>query len=188
MIAMNRNTKTAAKPAPETLLARDIMRTKMVTIEESAPLSEVERILSESRVSGAPVVDVHGGIVGVISIRDLIERYAEEPSSRPRRGRGTFWLATDELDEEEFESFEAPEESEETAGQVMTAAVHTIDANATLVEVARTMVELQIHRILVTEKRRTMGLISTMDILRAISGVVKKGRPRATKRKAAAKR
>ena len=155
------------------LLARDIMRKQIVTVPVTAPLSEVERILSDARVSGAPVVDRRGTIVGVVSMRDLIERYTEDPDSRPRRGRGSFYVSTEELGDEDLEAFETPQESEETAADIMTASVNSIDADAPLPVVARHMVELQIHRILVTEGRKTIGLISTMDVLRGIAGIVK---------------
>lgn len=178
MIATSPAKGAPKKVVASRLRARDLMRTSMVTIEASTPLSEIERILSESKVSGAPVIGPRGGIIGVVSMRDLIERYAEEPAAHPRRGKGSFWVATDDLDEEEVEGFEVPEESEETAEQVMTAAVHTIDADAKLPEVARAMVELQIHRILVTEHKKVVGLISTMDVLRGVAGVVAKPRRR----------
>lgn len=173
--------KPTAKPKSK-LLARDLMRVQLVTIDAGASLSEVERILSESRISGAPVIDRRGTIVGVVSVRDLIERYAEAPESRSSRRKSTFYLSTEDVEDDELEEFETPQESEETAADVMTPAVHTIDADATLEEVARTMAELVIHRILVTENARIVGLISSIDVLRGVAGMV--GRPRPAKKKA----
>ena len=147
--------------------AGEIMRTDVVTISASAPLSEVERILSENRISGAPVTDEAGHIIGVLSMRDLIERYAQDPDARPRRGRGFYELSGDDL-EEDFETFELPAEAEETAADVMTAQVHTVRREASLVEVAERMVALQVHRILVTDQGRHIGLVSTFDVLRGL--------------------
>src|SRR5262245_62162185 len=98
-----------------TLTARDIMRRNVVTIDRATPLSEVEHILADARVSGAPVTDEAGQIVGVVSLRDLVERYVEDPDARPRRGRGFFHLSSEDLLDEDYDSADIPEESEDTA-------------------------------------------------------------------------
>ena len=173
--------RKAGRPA-RPLVARDIMRSDVITIDQSAPLSEVERILVENRISGAPVADETGAIVGVVSLRDLIERYAEDPDARPRRGRGWFHLDTNELDEEDVESSEVPEEAEETARDVMTAEVYSVPDDAGLRDIARTMHEHHIHRVLVEADGMYVGLVTTMDLLGAI------GERRRTARKAKGKR
>jgi CBS domain-containing protein len=150
------------------LKARDIMRKDVITVSVNAPLSEVERVLGEHRISGVPVTDEAGHIVGVLSVRDLLERYAEDPDARPRRAAGFYQLSTEELEEEDLVAFEVPEKGEDTVKDIMNAEVFTISADAGLQEIARKMVELNIHRILVDEKKRHIGLISTMDILRAL--------------------
>jgi CBS domain-containing protein len=144
------------------------MRTDLVTIPASTPLSEVERMLSESRVNGAPVVEASGAIVGVVSMRDLLDRYTEDPDSRPRRSPSFFHLTTEELVDEDFEDFEGPDASEDTAADVMTAEVFTIDADADLREVARAMTRHGVHRLLVTEGGRYVGIVSTTDVLAAL--------------------
>jgi CBS domain-containing protein len=149
--------------------AQDIMRRQVVTVPYSAPLSEVERILTDHRISGAPVTDEKGHVVGVISMKDLIERYAEDPDARPRRGRGYYHLSSEEMDEEDYDAFEVPEESEDVAGDVMTAEVYSVGPGADLKEIAATMRRHGVHRVLVQERNRTVGLISTMEILDCLS-------------------
>ena len=150
------------------LTAQDIMQTTVLTVSTNTPLSEVERILSEHRIGGVPVTEEAGHIVGVISIRDLIEHYSEDPGSRPRH-EGFYNMSSEELLEEDMESLELPEESQETAGELMTAQVYTVAADASLRDVCSSMVKLKIHRILVEDNKRTVGLISTMDILKALA-------------------
>ena len=156
---------TAKKPIPNwtSLFARDIMKTTVFTVSTNTPLLEVERLLSERRISGVPVTAEAGHIVGVISIRDLIEHYSEDPQNSARRGIGFYNMPSTEY-LGEVETFEVPEESGDTAGEVMTAEVYTIGANADLRELSQKMVELKIHRILVEDDGKTVGLISTMDI------------------------
>ncbi len=148
--------------------ARDLMRTDVVTVPYSAPLSEVERVLADNRISGAPVVDEVGRIIGVVSVRDLVERYAADPDARPRRGHGYFELSTEELEEEDLDSFEVPEEAEETARDVMTAQIHTVPGGAGLKEIADAMCTHKVHRVLVEDQGRLLGLISTLDILEGL--------------------
>ena len=161
---------TAAAAAQRWALvtAKDIMRSNVVTVAYSAPLSEVERTLADNRISGAPVVDETGQIVGVVSVNDLVQRYAEDEDARPRRGHGFFHLSSEETLDEDFESFEVPEEAEETAQDVMTATVYTVPATAGLKEVAEAMCRHRVHRVLVQEEGRLEGLISTLDILEAL--------------------
>ncbi len=148
--------------------ARDIMRTEVITVPYATPLSEVERILSDNRISGAPVTDEAGRIIGIVSVRDLIERYAEDPDSRPRRGHGFYHLSSEEMLEEDFDSFDVPDESEDTAEDVMTGQIFSVSADAGLKEIAGVMAEHRIHRVLVQENGRNVGLISAMEILDAL--------------------
>ena len=148
--------------------ASDIMRTEVLTVSYSAPLSEVERLLAEHRISGAPVTDEAGKIAGIISMKDIIAQYADDPDSRPRRGRGYFHLASEELDDD-YDSFDVPEEAEDTAQDVMTAQVYSVPSTAGLQEIAATMFDHKIHRVLVEEDGRHVGLISTLEILQSLA-------------------
>jgi CBS domain-containing protein len=168
--------ETAAWPTPRPVVerwglvtARDIMRPEVVTVSYAAPLSEVERVLSDNRISGAPVVDEAGKIVGIVSLRDLVERYTEDPDARPRRGHGFYHLSSEEMLDEDFDSFEVPEESEDTAEDIMTAQVFSVPAGAGLREIAATMAEHRIHRVLVVDDGKHVGLISAMEILDALN-------------------
>ena len=151
------------------LTAANVMRTNIITVSESTPLSDVERLLGEHRIGGLPVTNETGHITGVVSIRDLVDCYTQDPDARPRRGHGFYHLSAEGLDDEDFESFEVPEEAEETARDIMTAQVYHVDKTAALCDVAAKMVELNVHRLLVTEQQHTVGIVSTMDVLKALA-------------------
>lgn len=149
--------------------ARDIMRTDVVVVSYAAPLSDIEQTLSDNRISGAPVVDAGGHIIGIVSTKDIIDRYAQDPGARPRRGAGFYRLSSEELDEDDWDSFELPSETEDTARDIMTAEVYAVDVNAGLKDIAKTMHSHRIHRVLVQDDGKYVGLISTMEILAALS-------------------
>lgn len=152
----------------EQVTARDLMRTDLVTISYAAPLSQVEATLGEHGFSGAPVVDESGHIVGVISIKDLIARYSQDPDSRPRREAGFFRLSSEDMGRD-VEIVGLPAESEETAADLMTAEIYSVSPEAGLREIAMKMAKHRIHRIFVQGNNQYLGLISTMEILDALS-------------------
>ncbi len=148
--------------------ARDLMRENVVTVSKDTPLSELERILSDQKITGAPVTDESGHIVGVVSVRDLIDRYSEDSDAKPRRGPGFFELSSEELLEQDFESFEIPEEAEETVADIMTADVVSVPEDAGIREIAKTMTERKVHRVLVEREGRPgvhIGIVGTFEIL-----------------------
>ena len=149
--------------------ARDIMRENVITVSYAAPLSDVERVMSENQISGVPVTGATGHIVGIISLKDLVDRYTEDPDARPRRGKGYFHLSTEEIEDEDLDAFAVPEEAEETAEDIMTAQVFCVPANAGIHEIATEMLKHRIHRVLVREDGKCIGLISTMEVLAALA-------------------
>lgn len=149
--------------------ARDIMRTDVVVVSYAAPLSDIEQTLSENRISGAPVVDEGGHIIGIVSVKDIIDRYAQDPGARPRRGAGFYRVSSEDLDDGDWSSFELPRESEDTARDVMTAEIYAVDVDEGLQAIAKKMHSHRIHRVLVQEDGKHVGLISTMEILAALS-------------------
>jgi CBS domain-containing protein len=159
------------KPDWSSLTARDIMRTEVITVAMDASLSEVERLLGEHRIGGLPVTNEAGHIVGVVSMRDLIANYAENPEQHGPRSAGTFYnpSSDEDADADAYDTFEIPGDITETAGDIMTPQVYTVPAEATLDAVAAEMSEHVVHRILVTEDTHIVGFISAMDILRAMA-------------------
>ena len=122
------------------LLASDVMVKDVVTVLESAPLKEVARILSDKNITGAPVVNSLGELVGVISETDII---------RKSNSIGAW--------------------SPSTAGQIMTRPAVSVSPSDTLQRVSELMFNRRIHRVVVAEGSEIQGIITTMDILRTIA-------------------
>lgn len=148
------------------------MQTEILAVPIDAPLSEVERLLGEYRIGGLPVTNEAGRIVGVVSMRDLIEKYAQDPDSGPRRSNAGFYHPSSDEDTDELDNFRLPDEVVDTAGDIMTPHVYTVAADDTLTQIAAKMVEHNVHRILVTQDGKKIGYISSMDILKALAGLV----------------
>ncbi|MER3457442.1 MAG: hypothetical protein C4309_01150, partial [Chloroflexota bacterium] len=56
--------------------ARDIMTTEVITVQPETPVNEVARLMIEHNISGLPVVDEEGSVIGVITELDLVVRNA----------------------------------------------------------------------------------------------------------------
>lgn len=145
------------------LLARDIMVSEPVCVEPSMTLQEFARVLQENEISGAPVVDAEGRIVGVASKTDLIRCLSDgsldlpsgylEGAMRDRRDRG---------DGDDF-----PPEPLVCVEDFMTEDPVTVGADATASNIARLMVQHRMHRIVVIDRDRfPIGIVTSLDLLR----------------------
>ena len=60
------------------MIARDIMTRHVHTIHPDASVQEAARLLSQERISGAPVVDAHGKVIGIVTEADIISKVSRE--------------------------------------------------------------------------------------------------------------
>lgn len=146
------------------LVARDVMERHVVNVSPDAPLASVQRLLFEEGIHGAPVVDDNGQLVGVVSSLDLLRAASEArdtPDADPRY--------LEELVEYAARAWtlSADEKAlgEQTVSEVMSEEVVKVAAAASIAEVARTLRENRIHRVLVVEEGEICGIISSFDLL-----------------------
>ena len=146
-------------------LVMELMTREVFAVAPDTGLETAARLLCERRIGGAPVIDSHHRVVGVVSLKDLADpdRDASETPGYPCYYRVTDgW--TDELGEHAYAS-------PGRVSDVMTAAVISIPADATLVEAAQRMLELGVHRLLVVHGDRLSGVITTIDVLRGFTRI-----------------
>jgi CBS domain-containing protein len=129
----------------ETRKVGDVMTPNPVSISEAASLAEATSLLESRKISGLPVLDTKGTLVGVLSQTDLIRAQANPSLQANWRG-----LAVREI---------------------MTMPALTIPASAGLDEAARMMGERRVHRLVVTDEAATpIGIISASDLVRSWLG------------------
>ncbi len=147
----------------ETLRAADVMQRDVVTVRVSDSLEEVERVLADAKVGGVPVLDENERILGVLSTTDLVDRYAGDEDDQDAR------TYVGEDDEGEDEYVEGGEANGLCAGDVMTPEIESVSPEASLREVATVMATRRIHRVLVVQRERLVGIVTTLDVMRAIA-------------------
>jgi CBS-domain-containing membrane protein len=150
--------------------AKDIMQTRVITVGIDDPLSSVLRLFFDEEISGAPVVNDRGEVVGVITIRDLLR---DERDERDEADANLGYFrddisVTQETLREGAQSF-ADRLSRRTANDVMTGMVITVEPDSTIAEVVARVIENRIHRVLVTEPQEAgcglVGIISLFDLV-----------------------
>jgi CBS domain-containing protein len=137
---------------------RDLMTTNVITVAPEVPLKEAARRMIEAEVSGLPVTDKSGALVGVITEADFVK--AESGRRAATRARLLRWLTNQQ---------EMPNERQ-TVDNVMTKDVITLPPDADHAEAARVMNKARIKRVLIVdESGKLCGLVSRSDILRAFA-------------------
>jgi CBS domain-containing protein len=148
------------------VLARDVMQTHVVTIEADASLLDAQRLFVEEEINGAPVVDADGRVVGVVSVRDLLRGSSEEQDtvlSEPHYYRdltefsGPDWANGPE----DFQNRLASR----TVSEVMTEGALMLAPDSPVDEIARTLRQSRIHRVLIAEEGVLVGIVSTFDLM-----------------------
>lgn len=147
------------------LTAKDVMTGKVITIQDDAPLSELASILSEHMITGVPVVDASGSLVGVVSATDVARNSVKRTSSVRREVPPDFYIGGEELYGEEIHSYLVEEENDQAVCDIMTPVIFSVSENASFAEMADTMIGGRVHRLIVTDGKRVVGIVTTLDLL-----------------------
>jgi CBS domain-containing protein len=147
------------------MIAADIMHKDVITVRENQTVKELARILLDARISGAPVLNHSGKLVGVVSQTDLVRSVREDaqPHEAPAYHQDVRWLGS--------QGFQVETPEYHLVRDVMTPAVISADVEAPVVDVARLMAGKHIHRVIITHRGRLAGIVTSMDILKAFVGL-----------------
>lgn len=137
---------------------RDLMTTDIITIGPQASLKEAARRMLEAAVSGLPVTDGEGNLVGIVTEADFLAAESE----RGNKGRASRLLRL-------FTGDAEPLARERRVGDVMTTELVTIGPDAHHPEAARIMEKTGVKRLPVVDGSKLRGLVSRADILRAFA-------------------
>lgn len=139
---------------------RDVMTHSVLSVRREAPLKEVALVLVDHRISGVPVVDVDGAVLGVVSEADLLmkERGADAVRHRP--------LARF-LGESRESRSQLAKLAAVTAGEAMTAPAVTIESGRRISEAAALMIARRVNRLPVVDDGRLVGIVTRADLVRA---------------------
>jgi CBS domain-containing protein len=149
--------------------ARDVMETGLMSVGPTTPLLDVHRLFTEEEISGAPVVEEDGTLVGVITATDLLRAVSEEHDAS--RSEQNYFRDLLPYSSPDWSS--APEDFQDRLRQLraedfMTTDVVTVAPETPVTLVARRMRENRIHRVFVASGPQLVGLISAFDLLKLV--------------------
>lgn len=158
------------EPAPKR--AGDLMERDVIVVSPETRILDVHRLFVESEIHGAPVVRDDGAVVGVISTQDLLRIVRDE--LEPGAGATTSTYFRDQLPYSGPDWQCMPNDFQDrmqelTAADAMTRDLVSVAIDATVDEIARTMLEHRIHRVLVIDDGALSGIVSTFDLLRVLA-------------------
>lgn len=152
-----------------TLTAKDVMNTEVLTVRVDLTVRELSAFLTERQISGAPVVDPHGRLVGVVSVTDVAESDADRPDLVGDRSSPDFDLREweERMNPEDVRPLHI-ESDDLLVRDIMTPTVYTIPDDTPVAKIAQTMVAGRIHRLFVTCGGRVVGIVTTLDLVRLL--------------------
>jgi CBS domain-containing protein len=141
-----------------TMLVKDVMTERVVTIAPSASLKEAAQLMIEHGISGLPVVEERR-VIGVLSDRDfLVKEQGPRESSR--------WLAW--LIAPATAADEAKVQARAVRGAMTSPAV-TVWKSASLAYAAQKMLEADVSRLPVLDGNELVGIVTRTDLVRAFA-------------------
>jgi CBS domain-containing protein len=144
------------------LLARNIMQHPVVTIAVSDTLHHAISVMQEEGVSGLPVVDSHGDVVGMLTEGDLLRR-AELDTEKVRSSWLDFFMSSGAMAQEYTHAHS------QMVADVMTSGAIVAESGMPLEGVVSLMQARHVKRIPVVDGKALVGIISRHDMLAALA-------------------
>lgn len=142
--------------------ARDVMTEPVISVEAEAPISTAIRLMLDRKISGLPVVDAAGNLVGVVSEGDFLRR--AECGTQPTQPRWLeFLMGPGRLADHYVKA------NGRTVGEVMTGNVKTVDEATQLEDIVALMERNHIKRVPVLRGKKLIGIVTRTDLLRALA-------------------
>jgi CBS domain-containing protein len=158
-------------PMTRRMVVREVMNPDVIAVRDDMTLQEAAAFLVENQISGAPVEDAEGRLIGVVSYADIARATSElpqldAPPSEPeiRSGLAGFFGRGWE-DPLEPEALPDPPATELTVREIMTPEIYSLPHDAPVSSAARLMLDAHIHRVLVTNGHSVVGILTTYDLL-----------------------
>ena len=139
-------TRKVPKISSQNILVKDYMSKEVITFNKSDSIFEAKRIMLEKKISGAPIINKSGKLIGIISESDLMKQIVDS------------------------KYYNMPM-SKTTISKYMTKNVDFISPNETIFDVAEKFLRLKRKRFPVMESNKILGIISRVDIISAALNV-----------------
>jgi CBS domain-containing protein len=141
--------------------ARDVMTSRVISIDTDAPIMRAVRLMLQNRISGLPVVGPNGELVGMVTEGDFIRR--SEIGTQRRRGRWLEFLVGPGRLADEYVHARGRKVEE-----VMTREPITVTEDTPLDDVVRLMERHRVKRLPVVRQGELVGIVARANIMHAL--------------------
>ena len=146
--------------------AHQIMTRKVTTVKADTPILEAANLMLHQHISGLPVVDETGRLIGIVSEGDFIRR--SEIGTQRRRGRWLKILVGPAKSASEF-----VHEQGRKVGEIMTSDLYTATEGMLLEDVVKLMERQNVKRLPVVRGDALVGIVTRSDLLRAVASLAR---------------
>ena len=153
--------------------AQDVMTSAVISVQPSATILQATRQMLQHHISGLPVIDKGGEIVGILSEGDFLRR--QETGTGRRRSRWLeFLMGPGKLAAEYTHSHGSK------VAEVMTTNVHTVDEDTKLEDIVELMERHRIKRVPVMRGKKVVGMVTRSNLMHAMVSLAR-AEPKAAK-------
>lgn len=153
--------------------AKDVMTRDVISVAPDATVLLAARLMLQHHISGLPVIDNSGKLVGVLSEGDFLRR--QETQTQRRRSRWLEFLMGPGRTAGEYIHSHGSKVSE-----VMTEDVRTVGEDTPLEDVVELMERHRIKRVPVLRGSEVVGIVTRSNLMHAMVSLVRKAPPTAT--------
>lgn len=146
------------------MLVKEIMTKTVITVSPDAPVGEIAQTMVSAGISGMPVVDGTGKVVGIVSEGDLMRR--SETETAPRRSWWLKLLGSPTMSAEDYIRSHGMK-----ASDLMSRAVVSVSPDDTLGDAAALLEGHHIKRAPVIENGKLVGIVSRSNLVQALSAI-----------------
>jgi CBS domain-containing protein len=150
--------------------ARDVMTSPVISVEPDASVLEAVRIMLQRHISGLPVIDKEGRLVGMVTEGDFLRR-AETGTQRRRPRWLEYLLGPGRLADEYTHSHGRK------VHEIMTADPLTVGEDTPLDEIVRTMEKRRVKRLPVLRGDAVVGIVSRANLVHALAALAREVEP-----------
>lgn len=135
----------------------ELMTKEALVIKQDVPTERMAKLFLKHQITGAPVIDKDGELVGVVSMSDLGRRRLEDMQNKTDYYLNPSW-GTVAVTEDEHE--------ERLVKDIMTNLIICAEEDDDIEHAADLMVNHGIHRVVVTKNDKVTGVITSSDLVR----------------------
>lgn len=149
----------------------DVMSKNLLTVSGVWSVKRLSKFLLDENISGAPVVNADDVLVGVVTHSDIVRFESSEPTEEQIKKLIVDFSGqvNGEVDQAEVTRIQHSAHDYCKVDTIMTPHVVAIDINNNLEDAHNLVLDKKVHRIFVTENGLLVGVLTAMDILKALS-------------------